>query len=285
MSIPPGLAESLAAKCLCDSLHSDVQLGQTRHRIKLVNAWQISSGSNVLEIGCGQGDCTAVLASVTGESGHVDAIDPAPLSYGSPWTLGQAQSHLSNGDLGGRISWHQTSPIKFLESVTTESKYDVAVLAHCIWYFPTRTVLVDIARALRGKAKRVCVAEYALSASVPEAMPHVLVALAAATLEAHRTKSDSNIQSVISPREISDIFEAEGWKLKAAQTLTPEQDYLDGSWEVGSVKDKSFLKSIDENIDDERVRLVLRSMRDAVIASISCIKVARTQDVWIASFE
>jgi len=35
-----------------------------------------------MEIGCGQGDCTAVLATVVGETGHVTALDPAPPDYG-----------------------------------------------------------------------------------------------------------------------------------------------------------------------------------------------------------
>lgn len=49
---------------------------QLEHRINLVRYWDITPGSRVLEIGCGQGDCTLVLADAVGEEGHIDAIDP-----------------------------------------------------------------------------------------------------------------------------------------------------------------------------------------------------------------
>lgn len=59
-----------------------IQLTQTTHRIRLVSQFNIQPGDKVLEIGCGQGDCTAVLASVVGPEGHVTALDPGPLDYG-----------------------------------------------------------------------------------------------------------------------------------------------------------------------------------------------------------
>ena len=40
-------------------------------------------GSRVLEIGCGQGDTTVVLAELVGEEGKVIGVDPGPLDYGS----------------------------------------------------------------------------------------------------------------------------------------------------------------------------------------------------------
>jgi ubiquinone/menaquinone biosynthesis C-methylase UbiE len=55
---------------------------QLQHRIEILKKWDLVSGSKILEIGCGQGDCTLVLADVVGEHGHVTAIDPAPLDYG-----------------------------------------------------------------------------------------------------------------------------------------------------------------------------------------------------------
>ena len=57
---------------------------QFEHRVNIVKSWNILPGSRVLEIGPGQGDCTIVLATAVGESGHVDAVDPAPLDYGTP---------------------------------------------------------------------------------------------------------------------------------------------------------------------------------------------------------
>lgn len=55
---------------------------QMDHRLDLVSFWGIPPGSRVLEIGCGQGDCTVVLADAVGETGHVDAVDPGASDYG-----------------------------------------------------------------------------------------------------------------------------------------------------------------------------------------------------------
>ena len=58
------------------------QLPQTAHRIEVVKAWEVElDGRNVLEIGCGQGDASVVLASAVGQ-GRVTAWDPADPEYG-----------------------------------------------------------------------------------------------------------------------------------------------------------------------------------------------------------
>ena len=62
--------------------HLAIQAGQAEHRIELVKFWGISKGEKVLEVGCGQGDATTVLASAVGETGHVTAVDPGELTYG-----------------------------------------------------------------------------------------------------------------------------------------------------------------------------------------------------------
>lgn len=46
-----------------------IQYIQTEHRMKLGLFWGIQEGSRVLEIGCGQGDTTAVLAHLVGSTG------------------------------------------------------------------------------------------------------------------------------------------------------------------------------------------------------------------------
>ena len=56
---------------------------QIEQRAQLVRFWGINPGENVLEIGCGQGDCTVVLATAVGDGGSVTAVDPASLDYGT----------------------------------------------------------------------------------------------------------------------------------------------------------------------------------------------------------
>ena len=62
---------------------TSVIIPQIQHRLDLITRWVIQPGEKVLEIGCGQGDCTITLAGVVGENGHVTAVDPAPLDYGT----------------------------------------------------------------------------------------------------------------------------------------------------------------------------------------------------------
>lgn len=66
----------------------DYQLPQTRERIELLRAWIEPDGSyegydlagkQLLELGCGQGDCTTVLGKalqLAGGSGHLFGVDP-----------------------------------------------------------------------------------------------------------------------------------------------------------------------------------------------------------------
>lgn len=83
-------AASIARISLHDSdpAHFSIQHSQTIHRLELLQRWNIPTGSKVLELGCGQGDCTTVLASAVGEQGKVVAVDPAELDYGEvPFSL------------------------------------------------------------------------------------------------------------------------------------------------------------------------------------------------------
>ena len=75
--------ESIARLSLHDLTNFGIQHSQTLHRLAILQHWRISTGSKVLELGCGQGDCTTVLASVVGEQGKVVAVDPAELDYGT----------------------------------------------------------------------------------------------------------------------------------------------------------------------------------------------------------
>jgi hypothetical protein len=106
---------------------------------------------------------------------------------GAPYTLGQAQNHISQGPLGRRITWVQQSPLDYLSSLflsssnsspTSTSAFDAAVLAHSLWYFSTPSLIQSTFRALRQHSKRLLVAEWSLLATHPLAQPHVLAMLA-----------------------------------------------------------------------------------------------------------
>ena len=73
---------SLARISLHEPAHFAIQHAQTLHRLVLLQHWNLPAGSKLLELGCGQGDCTTVLAHAVGEQGKVVAVDPADLESG-----------------------------------------------------------------------------------------------------------------------------------------------------------------------------------------------------------
>ncbi|KZO93317.1 S-adenosyl-L-methionine-dependent methyltransferase [Calocera viscosa TUFC12733] len=289
-------APSIASLSLHPASSNSVQLAQTEERLALLSHWPVAPGSRVLELGCGQGDCTAVLASAVGEGGQVVALDPAPLSYGAPYTLGQAQSHLSSGPLGPRITWVQSSPLDYLSSLppppsgqaTSSSSFDIAVLAHCLWYFSSPSLLQQTLAALKPHARSLCLAEWSLVATERDAQPHVLAALTQAALECRKKESESNVRTVLSPLRVKALAEAAGWTVKSEASVQPGKGMLDGKWEVQAVMSKDFEKEVEEVVEDERERGVVLALRDAVAASLEAVeggeKGVRAMDVWVGVF-
>lgn len=287
-TLPLSAGPKIASYSLQPVGHSEIELAQAEHRICLVNSWAgaITPGSRILEIGCGQGPCTAVLAEAVGAFGTVDAVDPGSLDYGAPYTLGQAQAHLSAGPIGQRIRWHRAMPEDFLAQTADEGKtWEVAVLAHCIWYFKSASVLESILVALKGRVQRVCIAEYALHATQLAAVPHMLAALVRGTLECHKVESKENIQALQGPDSIRQVAEKVGWSVHHDSTVVPEQGLLDGYWETRTVIGAGFLREVEEHITDERVKVLLRAGRDSVLSSVNSlggVKNVMTMDVWSA---
>lgn len=285
--LPAEAANKIASYAILDDpKHIDIEIGQAGHRIKLINSWQIPQGIKVLEIGCGQGTTTAVLAEAVGPNGHVDAVDPGPPDYGAPFTLAQAQAHLSAGPVGDRITWHNAEPVKFLGD-NPDQKWDYVVLAHCIWYFDGPDTLDKMLAALKGRAAKLLVAEYALTAREKAAVPHVMAAIARATLEAHNKGSEANIRCLLGPLNIKDAAKRGGWELEKEDVVVPEVGLLDGSWEIGTVKSKWFLGEIDKYIKDVTLRTTLLSAREAVIGAVGLLdgEKVRTMDVWVSRFK
>lgn len=277
------------------TIASEIIDSQAAHRMRLIKAWGcIGSGTRVLEIGCGQGTCTEVLAEAVGTRGHVDAVDPAPADYGAPMTLGDAQAGISAGPLGPRITWHMADPLEFLRATPASAdgspRWDVAVLCHCIWYFTSAHTLEDVLRSLHGRAADVAVAEYALSASGANAVPHLLAALARGTLECLRaTDSGENIQTPLGPAEIRAAANRAGWAVDeaSATVLTPDPGLLDGHWETSTVVSPRFLDGINDGIRDDRVKALLRAAREATVAAtdaVGGVANVHTMDVWAARF-
>ncbi|KAF9480310.1 S-adenosyl-L-methionine-dependent methyltransferase [Pholiota conissans] len=283
--------EDLAKLLLVTQNGLQSQAAQIAHRQNIINVWGgISPGTKVLELGCGQGDCTIVLADAVGSSGSVDAVDPTPPGYGSPFTVEEAHRHISTTILGPRINWIHADSLTFLPDNAPEPTYDIGILCHSLWYFSSPPTISETLRRLRLLCKMIFIAEWSLTASSPSSYPHVLAALTQASLECRKPQSESNVRTVVSPAAITKLAEDAGLKLVNEGIVeNPGEHVYDGLWEVGAVSGKIFIQEIEKNVKDERERAVVHALRDATVKSLEPlprgVKDVRSMNVWCGVFE
>lgn len=269
---------------------------QTTHRVNLLRSSGIKNGDRILEIGCGQGDCTSVLAMLYSNS-TIDAVDPGDLDYGNPETLGQAQARIRGYDFGSRITFHKATPVEYLGGLR-EGEFDVGVFCHCLWYFSGNREVVETLRAMRGKVGRLFIAEWGLRSSTVEGCIHVHAAMARAACEARILDTTENIRSLFTPSQIVKLAEEAGYTLEGEEWIVPGSDLDDAKWEIGSIvrKDKGgesvFLerarrKAGDEGVMAEKGLELLENMRNIVVDGVERVgglKQVRCMDVWTGRF-
>lgn len=212
--------------------NDQIQQTQLQHRYALVEAFGIKEGMKVLEIGCGQGDTTVVLADVVGENGHVTAIDIAPPDNGAPFTLGEAHDRINQSKLGTRIDFHLETD--FLE-MNPEKQYDAVVLSHCSWYFHDPAQLLAYFKRIRSISNLLCFADWDMQFERITQRGHFCAASILA-LYSQFTSNDGNIQNLFGKSEINKMIEDAG--LKVDQELRVDAHYLqDGQWEIDYAKE------------------------------------------------
>ena len=162
------------------------------------------------------------------------------------------------------------------------------MLAHCLWYFSSPSLILSTFRALKQHSKRLLLAEWSLVATHPSAQSHVLAALAQAALECRKPKSVSNIRTVQGPKRLTELALAAGWQLESETRVQGGEGLLDGQWEVSACLSSSFEREVEEQVSDERERSVVLALRDACEASLEGVQGGRkgvtSMDVWVASF-
>lgn len=203
------------------------QLKQTAYRLQLAEQWAIEPGARVLEIGCGQGDTTAVLAEVVGPNGHVTGIDLAPPEYGAPITLGDSAQHLQQGPYGSVVDMR----LGFTNWSTVANDYDYAVLAHCAWYFASYEVLVETLREARQCASKLCFTEWSLQPLHPGQIPHAFAVTFQQLVSKFHPELELNIQSPFSESKMVEALESAGWDIESRHVVE-QPDVDDGRWEV-----------------------------------------------------
>ncbi|KAF2218689.1 hypothetical protein BDZ85DRAFT_77996 [Elsinoe ampelina] len=302
---PPTLAPLLAKKSIDGS---PTQISQLNHRLAILESWFASfpyaihflSSAHVVEIGCGQGDMTIPLAWAvsqpqSGESssaqsspgpGKVTGLDPAPLDYGSPFTLGQAQGHISESDLGRHVEWRKEDPLKYFEGDVGDVDY--IVLAHSLFYLPSEKYFSELLRVLAKvssrstesgeeqqqdegtKGTKLLIAEWGMRSTTPAQEAHVLAVKA----QSISTIEDGNVRTVLAPERVVELCKAAGWKVER-QDWIKLPDVEDGKWEVGAAR--TLLDQ--EGLGDD-VKGLLQQMNDAASKHDNI----ESMDVWTGVF-
>lgn len=254
-----------------------IAISQTQHRLNLLTAWFGSldkaqnalSDKTVLEIGCGQGDMTVALAWAVGLKGKVFAIDPAPLDYGSPETLREAQHRITNSSpLGGRVDWIQSDPIKALEQNPELGAADYIVLAHSLLYMKSTDYVGELFGAVRSAAEpassRLLIAEWGMRVSNESAKAH----LYAVQAQAARPLESGNVQLYLEPGVTRELAINAGWNGDEERWIeSPEVD--DGAWEVAAARSMAVADD-----SGDAVRGFLSDMERVVEGHTRCM------DVW-----
>lgn len=215
----------------CMPSSNKIQKVQTQHRLTLAETWEIKKGSKILEIGCGQGDTTAVLAYLTGENGLVHGIDIASADYGAPLTLGESVTFLQNSALGSRIKIDFETDILTDPHRFPDNYFDYIVLSHSSWYLRSFEELAKMLKMLRKWGKQLCFAEWDTSINSVEQYPHFLAVLIQAQYEAFKKNSTANVRTLFTPEDIRKLAKDAGWEVIKEQSIH-SPDLQDADWEV-----------------------------------------------------
>jgi len=213
----------------------DIQSTQTRFRMDLVDGWQIEPGASVLEVGCGQGDMTAVLAEAVGPTGRVLGVDIAHPDYGTPITVGDSATHLMNSPLGNRIEMRFETNVLDRSVTFTDQEFDHVVLSHCTWYFESMNQVEQVLTAVQPWAAQLCFAEWDLTPRSAEQLPHLLAVLMQGEIETAGTRGNGNIRTPFSRQALNRALDRTGWSVSTERSLhgTALQD---ADWEITAAK-------------------------------------------------
>lgn len=217
-------AHEIARLMAAHEPYPDIQVTQTRYRLELAETWQIPSGASILEIGCGQGDMTAVLADLVGPNGTVVGTDIAPPDYGAPVTVGQSARHLLDGPLGSRIDMRYETDV-LTDDIGTG--YDLVVLTHCSWYFASGDLLERTLKKARELGTRLCFAEWDPEPASPAQVPHLLAVLA----QDRTGETDGNIRAPLTRATLLTALGRAGWQVDEVVDLDTSA-LQDADWEI-----------------------------------------------------
>ena len=247
---------------------------QTRFRQKLVDAWRILPGTAILEVGCGQGDMTLVLAAATGPDGHVTAIDAADETSGSPLTFAKATARIRRSRVGKAVSFRFGVDVLEPEVDLPRPHYDCAVLAHSLWYFASMDLLQRTLKRMKELADRLYLSEWDLTPTRKSQLPHFAAALVQGWTSAWKPDRRCNIQTLMSRQAIERLVLDAGWTIETNVSVD-SSDLQDGRWEVlnclqilssGIGRDDS---TTIEGLDLDNVKILLQQSASEALPSFA----------------
>jgi len=225
------IAEEIVGLMATIAVNQAGQLALTRYRVALVEHWRIAPGMRILEIACGQGGMTAVLAWVVGPEGHVIAVDSADPSYGAPMSLGDSGAYLKASPLGSRIDFRYQVDVLDLSVSFPDDAFDAIVFAHGAWYFASFDHLRRTLERIRPWSKRLCFAEWDLTPETTDQIAHFLAVTIQGEIEAYKTVSEANVRTPFPLSRFVSLLNQTGWDLSALSRMNTES-LQDGMWEV-----------------------------------------------------
>jgi SAM-dependent methyltransferase len=206
-------------------------LAQRRYREALAAGWDIQPGTRILEIACGQGDMSAVLAQAVGDTGHVTGVDIASPEYGAPLTLGEATALLQAGPLGERLTFRFQTDLLDDAITFPPDAFDAVVLAHGAWYFADLEQLRATLQRVRQWAPLLHFAEWDLEPQTFTQIPHLIAVLLQGLIEGYHPNSAANVRTPFSRPQFHALLAGTGWE--ATHQFQADTSALqDGAWEV-----------------------------------------------------
>lgn len=244
-----------------------IQRRQTAHRLAIAEAWQVKPGEKILEIGCGQGDLSAVLADQVGSAGHVTGIDIASPDYGAPLTLGQAWNHLLAGPLGDRLTVHFNTNLSDDLGPIANQHFDRVVLAHSLWYFASANALALLFKNMAAVCDHVDVAEWSMQPTALDQIGHLQAAMIQGLLYAIAPSDVANIRTLITPDTLAQIAHDNTWTYTAG-TIVKDPTLDDAHWEIATTN--ALLTELKLSTDlRDRVKPLLEAMSHNGTASLA----------------
>lgn len=240
---------------------------QFRHRLDLARFWSVKDGDCILEIGCGQGETTVILAALVGESGRIVAVDKSPESYGIP-TLGESHAFVKSLSLGARIDFLTSTNLLAPQFDFPRDHFSLVVFPHSPWYMDSEEELRRLFTRTRGWAKRLGYAEWDLRPQDVKQTAHLIAVLLQAHIQAIHLEQTGqhdqrgNIRTLILPGVARRLAEEAGWNI-VEEMVRPTSTALRAGKTSEIAKAITMANEIDRALDNSRpTQALMRSMSE-----------------------